>query len=751
MYSQKIVSENLSKLRPSVKYINKNGREEEVFFDLQEHSISECQEAVEFFNSKIDFDLYEKTVDKGAGKTKIEFKKGWKPELEHLRWIENEKILCKLSWDYWSTRYYVVSDINNRFVLYKPNHAQNIWDRIDARMEEKGIAVKRQNGKARQQGSTTHSQGKVQHRIQFYSDVKAITASFEKGPTQIMAQMITDSMARQPFWLRPRIENMQTDNYYYYENKSILNLGTGTAKVLSTGTTPTVAHLSEIPKFLYPEQAITQSLLPSMHEGIRIFLVLEGTAEGRNNYWHELWKENVNGLEDGTYLLYPNFIPYCSREDIYPTKEWILQRSIAFERWTPKTETIIHANKLKNYFNTNPDLRAEFGANWRLSREKMFWYETERERHKKNGTLHIFLQEFPADPEEMFQNPGSGIYSIEIVNHHELNAGQKIPEVYKIRGDSSEISPVLLPSDDEIDYNKPSISILPRWDSAHPNSSYELVPIKFDGWERFKPKNKILIFEKPSIEYEYGGGVDTSDGLGELLSNDACVEILRKGTVEDNDAQVCEFTSPDLPQLQFWPVIYAIATYYSVVEQILLTIEINKGEEAQNAIKNRGWWNLFLRRDSTIISNNPGETRRFGLYTSPRTRDSLLGHLHSFIIGKWLDIYSMPLIQEMKDLKKRKLVTKDKIEGSSDNRFVTTGMALYGLNKDQFLGRETARWEARNRQQQNKIILPSYNDYNKLNQVSENDIISPYNDTLESNFESIYGEDLSLEDFEEII
>jgi hypothetical protein len=140
MYNEKVTQRNLDSLHPSVTYINSRGSEETVNFQLQETPIQHCQEFVDHFNTKIDYELYEKTVDKGAGKTKIVFKQGYKPELGELIFIENERLMCKYSWNYWSKRYYKISNKENKFEQYSPNRAQRIWDRIDARLEERGIS-----------------------------------------------------------------------------------------------------------------------------------------------------------------------------------------------------------------------------------------------------------------------------------------------------------------------------------------------------------------------------------------------------------------------------------------------------------------------------------------------------------------------------------------------------------------------------------------------------------------------------------
>jgi hypothetical protein len=58
-------------------------------------------------------------------------------------------------------------------------------------------------------------------------------------------------------------------------------------KSLGRGETPTVAHGSEIASYLYPEKSIEAALGKAMHETIWMLKILEGTAEGRDDWLHK--------------------------------------------------------------------------------------------------------------------------------------------------------------------------------------------------------------------------------------------------------------------------------------------------------------------------------------------------------------------------------------------------------------------------------------------------------------------------------
>lgn len=693
MYNPEIIFSRLEKIQKALK------------LKLIEYSIKESLERKSAIDSLINLDLYKETSRLGKKNVKIEFKSK-RAEAEFnspivQSYIQNELLLCKWNCNYWMDRYYWISDIEGRWTLFSPLPAQKINRKVRSKLEFLKRAIRRLCLKARQQGETTDAQGVVQHRIQFHDNTRSLIASKSEDDTNKMSQKIMKSMERQPFWLRPQLLRFDTGNYFEFENDSYLDLGWGTQKSLGRGGTYQVNHISEIASFKYPYSAIDSALGLATHETIWMLQTLEGTAEGRDDYLHELWKETISGMEKGISSLYATFFPYYLRRDIYPTETWIQGRREGFLNWIPKQETIIHARKAENNVRTNSYLREELGSNWKMDKEVMFFYEISKEAAIKRNELPKFLQEMPADAEEAFQHAGKTIYPIELITFYSDSAQSKTPDVYKIRGDSAEISPDFFPLESEIDSRKKIIQIKVKLDSEIPTSYYELVPIKFNGWNDFDPINKFLIWEHPKSKFEYGAFIDPSDGMGKGNSDDAVFNITRKGTIEQKDKQVLEFASPDLPQLKMWPFILPLISYFSLKEQLLLTIEINKGYELQNLLWARGWNNMFKRYDEGKKGQELAKIKNYGLYTSPRTREQLVTFFNSFVLGKHYEINSLFLIQEMKDLQKIRSISpiyhiqKDKISGKKDNRFIAAAGNLYALHRDEILGFEKASWENR--------------------------------------------------------
>lgn len=717
MYDPLITAENLAKEKPQVILYPNTPKQKIVPFELQEYDIQTCQEAIDYLNNKIDFDQYRQTCDKSKDKVIIRLKDKTKPfTLDELIFMENERIMCKWSYNYWAERYYKILNTENIEVQFKPNTIQKINNILYARMNRARRAVKKFCVKSRQVGDSTDSEGRILQRVNYFEDAKSLIASKDNDSTDKMSQMFTFALDRLPFWNRTFRSRFKTGEYFEFDINSLLDLGSGATDSIGRGRTPTLCHISEAPFFKNPQKSLTEALFKAMHESIWVLQIVEGTAEVRGDWFHDQWKEITSGMEKGITSWTGVFYPWYLRRDIFPTEAYMNARADAYERWSPKKETLALAKKAEVWVRTHPDVRAVLGSGWQMDREQMFWYELERDIAERNNTLHKFLKETPSDAEEAFQHAGHTMYPVKLMLAMSDAAQSAEPEVYKLKGDPNEINPLLFPTNDEILENGKRITIRAKWSDSIVHSDYKMIQVKWRGWDNFDPINKILIWEHPKHHAKYGMGIDTSDGLGRNISDDAVIEILKKGTVEYRDRQVCEFASPELPQSLLWPFAHAIGTYYSPDEQLLIAPEINKGTELLTALINRGWLNIVKIYESNVLGQDLTKVKKYGFETTNRTRPALIDAFNSFIIGQWIEIFSMKLIEELKDLEKKKLVTtigqvhREKILGNVDNRFMAMGMILYSLHRDEFIGLQTKAWEERARNESNIIVLAEYKE-----------------------------------------
>jgi hypothetical protein len=714
MYDQSITDENLAKTDPKVILAAGTPQEQIIPFELQEFSISTVHQAIDHINNKIDLRAYRETCDKNKTKVDIHLKNPSNPfTLDELIFMENERIMCKWNYNYWAERYYRILNTENLEVQYRPNTIQQINNILYARMNKARRAINKWSVKSRQVGDSTDSEGRILHRINYFEDAKSLIASKDKDSTDKMSQMFLFALDRLPFWNRTFRERYQTGEYFEFDINSLLDLGSGATTSVGRGRTPTICHISEAPFFKNPQKSLTEALFPAMHESIWQLKIVEGTAEVRGDWFHKEWLDIISGMEKGITSWTGVFFPWFLRRDIYPTDAYVRARSDAYERWVAKKETLALARKAEIWVRTHKDVSSILGLGWKMDREQMFWYETQRDEAERKGQLARFLKEYPSDSEEAFQHAGHTMYPVKLILDMSDQAQSVEPEVYKLKGDPNEINPTLWPTIEETVPDGRRINIHARW-GEQTASDYQLVQVYFNGWDNFDPVGKILIWEHPRLNSVYGMGIDPSDGLGRETSDNAVLEIIKKGTIEYKDKQVCEFASPELPQSLLWPYAHALGTYYSPQEQLLIAPEINKGTELLTALVAKGWQNIVKIYDSNVIGQDLSSVRKYGFETNNRTRPDLINKFNAFIIGEWIELYSMKLIEELKDLTKSRTISqlgstmREKILGDKDDRFMAMGIILYSIHRDEFVGLQAKSWEERARNNSNVIVLGEY-------------------------------------------
>lgn len=719
-------------------------------FQLHRFSRKECQDFAEWTNTLINEDLYKAAAKRNIKAVKAlwehDSKLGHAPlfisvahEAEFYKKeiqdrINNERTICKWDANYFTDNYYQIKDYQGIYVPYSPLPAQRIWRRIRSDLNAKALPIKQFDLKGRQQGDTTEKVGLLLQRLNFFPDVDCLIASKQDKDTGIMSLKLINALDRLPFWLRVFYESFETGAGYRFDNGSFIDLGWGTQEYLGKGQTPTTCHLSEIASFKYPKSAIENALFRAMHESEWLLQFLEGTAETRDDWFHKKVKEIISSMERGVTSWYFTFIPWFFRRDLYPTDTYVKARADAFASWIPKPETIAMAEVARNSVISWKYSREELGSNWRMDREQMFYYELERDQAESEERLAEFLSQMPTTVDEAFQHAGKTLYKTSLIEFYDRTARSIIPEVYKLRGDISEVSPQYWPEPDEIleGEEAKTIRVTCNWNPSIPASVFELVRIKFDGWDKFDPVNKFIIWFHPKRGEDYSQAVDTSDGLGRNISDDAIININRIGTAEARDRQCLEFASPEIPLGSMWPFVLVSATYYSSPSnvQILSAIECNKGYELQNALIQRGWWNLYKRLDESSPYQDESKVQKYGFWTDRGSRPALIGHFHTFFIGQHYEIYSPLLIGETRDLEKVRRpnaelgFASDKILGKKDNRILAAAINLFASHRREIAGHERKTWEERRRLDEDIVDIKTFSGLSYEKDFDEDMVIA---------------------------
>ena len=164
------------------------------------------------------------------------------------------------------------------------------------------------------------------------------------------------------------------------EAKASYRLYTAGSPEAGRGTTPTIAHLSEV-AFWQHDEKILAGLFQGISQAEGTEVILESTANGANGEFYRLWKGAVAG--ENEYI--PIFLP------------WFLTQE--YRRPPPDNfELTEDEEKLKTTYNLDDD--------------QLYW---RRLKIAESGELK-FRQEYPANPDEAFVTSGSNVFDIEKLN-----------------------------------------------------------------------------------------------------------------------------------------------------------------------------------------------------------------------------------------------------------------------------------------------------------------------------------------------
>lgn len=642
--------------------------EQDLGFEPVYHSVEACDEAVRHFDLKRQryFDANGFLPEAApAGSEKLLF-----DEAERL-WIANERALCMVDYLYFATRYgWILS--GQEMIHYTPNKGQIIANDIRGVLEDLGWAIILLFLKARQVGITTDSQIVVAHRTFFYPNVVAITGSSDKERSAEMVEKYYQLYELMPFWLRPtRTANRTGTRTVFGNQNSRLIIQHGAQKFdIGRGNTPSCFHLSELASYLNAEDLIDAGLLPAIHESPDILGIGESTGEGPFGWLFRTWEQCKKNYwqRNGRARWCTVFLPWFVREDYYPTGTWLKRNPVPID-WRPMGATVKHAERARKYVLANEQLRKHYPENWQMPRTQMWFWESTREDHRAKKELAKFLHEFAADDLEAFMASGESVFDVDTISAYNTSCSEPAG-VFGFRA-AQDILPGRLQADEnDRDASRRIIEIGP----------YELVPLKWEGYQTTSVDNKLLVFEWPEEGRTYGFGVDTGDGVG---CDNTVIEGLRKGDLERPDGQVCEFASNYVNALDLAPMLHAVALFYqgSRTRQPKIAIETGlNGEITQLELKKWGWSSFhdWVRYDRRKLDRTAS---RIGFVTNRWSRPMLIDLLVKALRDGEIEIASPEFVREMQALHRDENVQAMRAEsGQKDDRFMALGIIYLSLH-----------------------------------------------------------------------
>lgn len=620
---------------------------------------------------------------------------------DEVAFIQNERVLCKLDYRYWSEGYATIIDWRQQRSRFVPNVAQNIIRDIWGEMEEAGHAIWMQQLKARRLGVSTETEMAILHRFQFWENTAAVVAAATPQNSVTMAGMMKFAFLNQPWWLRPKpTKHKDFLPVEFDELHSALSVQAGNQfNGVARGATPTCVHLTELCEWEHAHLLVDAALMRAIIDHPGIFGVMESTALGTGNWWHATWEKNKREHASGRARVRPVFLPWYVGTDIYPSPAALHARPIPAD-WIPNDRTINHAERARQYVLNNPLLRQHLAKNsnfWQMPRAQMWYYELEYENARAAKELNLFLGEMASDDFSCFQSTNIPVIDQEILmNYHERT--REPLAVFGIAG--PDIPESLVPPRRLWDPNMPIINIDSRevlqgtWQGV-----YQLIPLIYDN-DRFDPNGVLQVWEFPDDDYTYGVGTDTSGGTG---NDNAVNEVLREATPERPPGQVAEWVHDKLTAFQMWPISMAINLWYSTYSSALgrrrqarAAIEcMGTGEVVQHEMQKRGWSNFHpWKRYDDKVTRPDGEVRKIGIYTNVWFRPQMIDMVITHLDEESIEIFSRYLLHELTTLEREPGVQKIKAAyGAHDDRVFALGFPLYSLH----MGKPPAKQFARKR------------------------------------------------------
>ena len=264
------------------------------------------------------------------------------------------------------------------FVPFAFNAAQKlINDKLEQQLKETG-KVRAIILKARQQGISTYCAARVFWKTYYMPHTRSVVMAHD-GPTSealfTMGKNIIQNMDAKIALSKGNSREIQFEH-----NSSGYRLYTAGSPEAGRGTTPTIAHLSEVAFWTHDEK-ILAGLFQGISQADGTEVIVESTANGATGEFHRLFRGAMAG--ENEYI--PVFIPW------FLTPEYVRKAPEAFE-------LDLDEEKYRDEYELNDD--------------QMYW---RRLKIAEGGALK-FKQEYPANPEEAFLVSGSSVFDPEIVN-----------------------------------------------------------------------------------------------------------------------------------------------------------------------------------------------------------------------------------------------------------------------------------------------------------------------------------------------
>lgn len=272
--------------------------------------------------------------------------------------------------------------------------------------------------KARQMGLSTLFEGLIFHDTANNENKNALIIAHEESASSNLFQMSKLYYENLPDLIRPMkkysngkilsFESPETDEKLKSANpglRSKISIATAGAGEVGRSSTIHSLHVSELAFFPDPKTTML-GLLQAIPDQPNTLVVLESTANGVGDYFHEMWQKAVRGENEFTPVFLPWFIdPLYTRPFRTKAEKEQLLDEISVEN------TDMSGNKVRTY-------EYELMKKHELTLEQLNWRRYTM-ANKCQGDEELFMQEYPSTPEEAFISSGRPKFAVKSLKKYQ--------------------------------------------------------------------------------------------------------------------------------------------------------------------------------------------------------------------------------------------------------------------------------------------------------------------------------------------
>jgi len=287
----------------------------------------------------------------------------------------------------------------------KPFRLNKAQDYIHQKLEEQRASTGKIRAillKGRQQGASTYVEGRFMWRTTMNKGVRAFILTHDAESTNALFEMTVRyydnlpelTINKRTHSFKPTIAKSNAKELRFSALDSGYKIGTAGNKGVGRGTTLQFFHGSEVA--FWPHAAEhTKGILQAVPDAPNTEVILESTANGLGNYFHQQWKEAESGQSEYQAIFVPWFWQSEYAKHVPDTLDFILDED----------ETKIQ----KEYELTN---------------EQLYWRRLKIRELSADGLSgeKAFKQEYPMNSAEAFQTSGEdGLITADIVQRARKN------------------------------------------------------------------------------------------------------------------------------------------------------------------------------------------------------------------------------------------------------------------------------------------------------------------------------------------